>query len=127
MQIPVQITFRDMETSPALEATIRERVQKLEQYGEVNSCRVLIESPHRHSQKGSHFRVRIDLTLHGDELVVGRDPAAHDAYADPYVAVREAFDAANRQVNEWGRKRRDTRRGAAGAPPPPPEEPTGNT
>lgn len=126
MQIPVQITFRDMETSPALEATIRERVQKLEQFGEVNSCRVLIESPHRSSQKGHHFRVRIDITVPGDEIVVGRDPAGHDAFTDPYVAVRDAFDAASRQVNEWGRKRRDTRRGAAAAPPPPRDEPTGN-
>lgn len=117
MQVPVQITFRDMETSPALESAIRERAQKLEQYGEVNSCRVLVESPHRHSQKGHHFRVRLDITLPGDEIVIGRDPAGHDSYEDAYVAVREAFDAANRQVSEWVRKRRDTRRVPNEAPP----------
>ncbi len=110
MQSPVQITFRDMASSPALELAIRERAAKLDRFGEVNRCRVLIEAPHRHSQKGNHYRVRIDLTLSGEELVVGRDPAAHEAAADAYVAVREAFDAAYRQLNEWGRKRRDTHR-----------------
>jgi ribosome-associated translation inhibitor RaiA len=117
MQIPVQITFRDMAPSPALEASIRERAAKLEQFGEVNSCRVAVQEPHRHSHKGTHFHVRIDVTLPGDEIVVARTPATHEAHEDAYVAVREAFETMYRQLNEWVRKRRDTRRGAAAAPP----------
>lgn len=100
MQIPMQITIRDMPRSEALEAHIREKVQKLEaQFVRVISCRVVVEMPHRHQQQGKQFNVRIDLGVPGSEIVVNRDH-----HEDVYVALRDAFDAAKRQLEDYSRR-----------------------
>lgn len=107
MQVPLQITFRHMERSSALEAKIRERCHKLEQFAEhVTSCRVTIEAPHKHHHKGVLYQVKIDITLPGGELVASRHPDKHHAHEDVYVAVRDAFDAARRQLEDYVRRRR---------------------
>lgn len=104
MQIPVEITFHNLESSPALEALVREKVAYLERFSDrITSCRVAIEERHRQHRKGNTFRVRIDLTLPGKEIVIGRDPAANHAHEDPYVAVRDAFRAARRRLDEHTR------------------------
>jgi ribosomal subunit interface protein len=107
MQIPVQLSFRGIAHSDAVEASIRERAGNLEQfYDRITSCRVVVEKPHAHHRKGSLYHVRIDLTVPGREIVVGRDPAAHHAHEDVYVAIRDAFDAARRQLEDHVRKDR---------------------
>lgn len=105
MQIPVQITFRDMEPSPAIEQRVREKTAKLERFFDrITSCRVLIEAPHVHQHKGRLFHVRVDLTIPGGELVVSRNPSEHHAHEDVYVAIRDAFKAAERQLDEHAEK-----------------------
>jgi len=43
MQLPLQISFRDIPPSAAVEAKIRERADKLERYYDrINGCRVVI-------------------------------------------------------------------------------------
>jgi ribosomal subunit interface protein len=107
MNVPVEITFRNMSASEALETNVREKVKKLEQFCDrITSCRVIIESNHRHQHKGHLFRVGIDMTLPGQELVVSRDAADKPAHADAYVAVRDAFDAARRQIDKHVRSNR---------------------
>jgi ribosomal subunit interface protein len=107
MQIPVQLSFRGIAHSDAVEASIRERAEKLEQfYDRITSCRVVVETPHAHHRKGRLYHVRIDLTVPGREIVVGRDPAAHHAHEDVHVAIRDAFDAARRQLQDHVRKDR---------------------
>lgn len=107
MEIPLQITFRDVPRSEALEADIREKAGKLDQfYEKLMACRVVVERPHGHQHKGELFQVRIDLTVPGRELVVQRAPGQHHAHEDPYVAVRDAFDAARRQVQDFARRQR---------------------
>jgi len=102
MKLPVEITFREMPISEALENKIREKVEKLEQFCDhITSCRVVVEASHRHQHKGHTYHVRIDLTVPGQELVVSRDPADNLAHTDAYVAVRDAFDAARRQVEKY--------------------------
>ena len=76
MQVPLQITFRNMESSPLAEQWIRAAADKLENlYGRIMGCRVAVEVPHRHRRKGSAYHVRIDLTLPGGEIVVKRQPS----------------------------------------------------
>jgi len=105
MQIPLQITYRDMPPSEAVEANIRERVQKLELFVDnITSCRVVIEAPHKHHQKGKLFSIHIDITLPGQEIVVSRQPDNHHAHEDIYVAIRDAFDAARRQLEDHNRR-----------------------
>ncbi|MCB1739902.1 MAG: HPF/RaiA family ribosome-associated protein [Gammaproteobacteria bacterium] len=107
MQVPLQITFRNMEPSDTVEARIRERVERLEQLtDDIISCRVVFESRHQHQHHGNLFQIRIDLKLPGTELVSSRSPDAHHAHEDPYVAIRDAFDAMRRQLEDHTRKRR---------------------
>lgn len=107
MQVPLQITFRHMDSQEALAARIRERAEELDQVFErIISCRVVVECRHPRRKQGNLFRVRVDLTIPGREIVVGRDPAAHRAHEDAYVAVRDAFDAVRRLLEDQVREGR---------------------
>jgi len=99
MRIPLQVTFRNMDHSPALETRIGEKVAKLEQLcGDIGGCRVMVETEHQNQNKGNLFHVRIDLTLPSGELVVSHQSPHNQAHEDAYVAVRDAFDAMRRQL-----------------------------
>lgn len=103
-QLPLQVVFRNVDRSDALEAKIREKTEKLCQFHpNVMSCRVSVEQLHRHHQQGNHFHIRIDLKVPGHELVAGREPDQDHAYTDPYVALRDAFDAMKRQLEDVAR------------------------
>jgi ribosomal subunit interface protein len=107
MQLPIQVTFRHMGHSDAIEAKVRERAEKLNQfYDHIMSCRVIIEPAHKHKHKGNLFQVRIDVTVPGNELVVSREPDAHQAHQDVYVSIRDAFDAMRRQLEDFRRRQR---------------------
>ena len=112
MQIPIQITVRDMVRSEALDEHISAKAAKLEQYfSPITSCRVVIEAPHKHSRQGRQYVVRLDITVPGQEIVVNHE---HDE--DVYVALRDAFDAAKRRLEDYARIRRgETRTRQAGA------------
>jgi ribosomal subunit interface protein len=102
MQRPIQITFKDIPHSDAVESHIREKAAKLETfYPHIIGCHVTVELPHKHNHQGKQHNVRIDLKVPGGEIVVNRDK-----HEDLYVALRDAFDAAKRQVEEYGRKQR---------------------
>jgi len=105
MQIPLQITLRDMAHSSGLEARIREKVAGLEHlHPRITSCRVTVTDSGKHHQQGHQFEVRIDVRVPvHTEVVVSRK---HDE--DVYVALRDAFDSAKRQLQEIiGEKRGD--------------------
>lgn len=107
MQQPLQITIRDIPASAALDAAIREKAAKLDQfYNHIMSCRVVVEAPHGHHHKGKLYHVSVDLTVPGEEIAVNRAPGAHHAHEDVYVALRDAFDAARRKLQEFARKQR---------------------
>lgn len=107
MQIPVQITFRGMQTSPTLDSRIREKAAKLDSlYDRITSCRVVVEAPHRHHHKGRLYLVRIDMTVPGAELVVNTEHRRNHAHEDVYVAIRDAFGALRRQLEDHIRERR---------------------
>ena len=107
MQLPLESAFHNVDPSPSMESEIRRRAQKLEQFAaDIVSCRVTVEAPHKHHRHGRLFRVSVDVRLPGSEIVVNRDPAEHHAHEDVYVAIRDAFRAARRQVQDVVRKRR---------------------
>ncbi len=104
MQNTLQILFRDIPASEAIDAEIRKRVAKLEKLcSDLSSCQVSVESDAKHKQQGKLYRVRVDITAPGIELVVD---GTHTANEDAYVAVRDSFDAAARQVEEYVQRRR---------------------
>jgi len=107
MEQPLKITYRNIEPTPAIEAKIRERADKLDRYYDgIIGCHVTIEVPHHHQHSGALYHVHIDLAVKNGELQVGRDPAQHHAHEDLYVAIRDAFDAARRRLQDHARRQR---------------------
>ena len=88
MQLPVQIVSRDLHLSKSLATTIRGKAEKLGTfYSRITRCRVVVESPTHHHWKSKSYKVRIDLTVPGSELVVN-----HHENQDLKIAIRDAFD-----------------------------------
>lgn len=111
-----------MEVSSAVEARIHEEVAALEHFFKrINSCRVVVEAPHRHHQRGREFNISIDLRVPGKEIVVNHEPSLHSTLAqsetgewekhlethpdhkDIFVSIRDAFAAARRQLEDYAR------------------------
>lgn len=122
---PVQVTFRNMKPRESLAAEARARAAWLETfYPDIVGCRVLLEIPHRHRERGRHVRVRIELSLPGEDVVVSHERTRHGGLKDvqegahhkddevegvhkyALVAVHEAFDAARRQLQDLARRQR---------------------
>jgi len=96
MPVLLQVTLRDIPHSDAVEAAIRRKVAGLERvYARITAVRATVEAPHHHHHQGNLFTVKLDVTLPGGEIVVNRDHAE-----DVYVALRDAFQAARRQLIE---------------------------
>lgn len=101
MQIPLQITYRDIPQSDAIESRIRTKAEKLERlYPHINSCRVVLDMPRR-SHRGKLFNVRLDITVPQGEVAVNRHSSK-----DAYAAIRDAFDAAGRKLDDYARQQR---------------------
>jgi ribosome-associated translation inhibitor RaiA len=108
MQIPVHVAFHNLDRSDAVDAAVRAEAEKLEKFFDrITACRVAVEAPHRGQHKGKLYRVRVDLVVPGAELTTARSPSAHTAHADIHVAVRDAFQAARRQLQDHARRRRE--------------------
>lgn len=107
MDIPLQVNFRNMDRSDAVEAAVFEKAEKLEQYfSHLTSCRVVVEAPHKHHRKGKIYHVRIELGVPGrPELVVSHEPEQNHAHEDVYIAIRDAFDKAKRQLKNYSRQK----------------------
>ena len=106
MKLPLQITFRNMEPSEAVAARITKKAQKLDHFcNQIMACRVVFEAQHQHHHQGNLFHVRIDITVPDREIVISRDPGQHQAHEDAYVAIRDAFNAARRQLENYNHKR----------------------
>jgi ribosomal subunit interface protein len=97
----LQITLHGVDRSPALEEDIRSRAEKLQQFHHaITSCRVVVERPHRHHHQGAEFVVCLHLAVPAGDIVVNRDHAQ-----DVHVAVRDAFDAARRRLEDHAQRR----------------------
>ena len=107
MQLPVQVIFRNLEPSDAIAARVQQCAEKLDKfYDRIIGCRVTVEAPHWHHHKGNLYSVRIDLTLPKGELIINRNPSQDHAHEDMYVAIRDAFAAAERKLKDYAETRR---------------------
>src|SRR5688500_14732532 len=96
----IKIAFRGMNSSPGLEALVHHRATRLYAvYGRLQRCEVVIEAPHRRRRQGDTCRVRISLSVPGGRLNVSHAPGP-DADTDVYLAVRDAFRAARRRLED---------------------------
>jgi ribosome-associated translation inhibitor RaiA len=125
MRREVQVTFRNMDPSPALEQAIRERAAWLESYySGIVGCKVTVEMPHRRRQRGRPVHVRIELSVPGEDVVVTHVPTlktavkdvhgdtirkaddVEGAHKDAFVSVHDAFDTARRRLEDFARRQR---------------------
>ena len=108
MQIPLEIVFHNVDRSPAVEAAVRERVEKLERFADdLTSCRVTVETTHKSHRQGNLYTIPVELRFPGGEAVANRASSANHAHEDVYVALRDAFNAARRQLQALARSPRD--------------------
>jgi ribosomal subunit interface protein len=108
MQTPLEISFANIDPSQAVDARVRQRAQKLERhFARITSCHVWIEANHlsqapgRRRGKAVSYEVRIEVRVPGTELVVSRKPGDVGAHTDIMVAVRDAFEAMERQLKAY--------------------------
>ena len=107
MKLPVQIVFRNCPQSSSVVSLVQKKAKQLERYfPRIMGCRVVIEVPHQHQHQGNLYRVFVDLTLPGSEIVVGRNRVLDEAHQDVFVAIRDSFKAARRKLQDLVRKRR---------------------
>lgn len=106
MTTPVEITFNGVEKSEAIEARIAEKVAALERrFARMTHCRVVIEAPHRRSTLGKLFHVQIEIGVPGRApIIVRSDREENHGHEDLSVALRDAFAAARRLLDEKASK-----------------------
>lgn len=105
MQVPLEITFRGMDRSEAVEAEIRKHVESLEHFCDrIISCHVTLSLPHRHQHQGKLFEVKILISVPQKELVVSRHPQDDQTHTDAHIALRDAFKAMRRELEDYVRE-----------------------
>lgn len=108
MQVPVEITFRSVERTDALDQLIRDQAARLERFHDrITSCHVAVEQPQEHLSSGRQWRVRLDITIpRGNEIVVRKEPGKGDMHEQLATVIKDSFDAAERQIKELHDKQR---------------------
>ena len=107
MMLPLQITLRHMDSSPALEARIRELASKLDRFStQIIRCHVIVQPLAHHKHQGVLYDFRIEVTLPDEKIAIRHAHAADHAREDPYVALRDAFRATRRRLEDYERRRR---------------------
>jgi ribosomal subunit interface protein len=99
MQRDLQITFRDMEPSDAVEDHLREKMAWLEKFHSgIVGAKIVVEAPHQHNHQGQIYEVHLEIDVPGNNIHVSHAHEKNHAHEDVYVAIRDAFKAARRQL-----------------------------
>ena len=106
MRQPLEIDFRDIPPSAGLAAAIRKRVGRLERlFDPIVGCRVTVGMPSQAQCIGSYYTAQVRLSVPGCEIVAhGEHPG--QSYGDSCAAVLDAFDVAQRELEDYTRQRR---------------------
>ncbi len=117
MKLPLQITFRNVEHSTALESRVRTLAKRLEKFSDhITSCRVIIESASHRHHHGTLYRVRMIIAVPRAGIPTGATHRLDRSHEDPYLALRDTFGAARRRLEDYERKN-PGRAGARGRQP----------
>ena len=106
MRTPVEIHFHGIEKSAAIEERVREKMSKLDKhFGRMTRCRVVLEAPHRSPQKPKVYQIKIEISLpRRKPIVVRHERAGAHANEELPLAIRDAFEAALRCIDDIGGK-----------------------
>ena len=102
MQKAIEIGWRNVTPSEAVSELIHAEVARLERASDrIVGCSVKLEAPSRHHRhSGSQYRVRLEVSVPGGKIVVGRNPPRTDSHEDLYAVVKQAFREARRQLED---------------------------
>ena len=108
MDIPLELSFHNLESSDALKQAVRAHVDKLEQFHDhIIGCRVVVEIPNKSLKAtGNPPDVHIVIRVPGKEIVVSREYKDHGhkkAANDAYAVLDDAFLTAQKQLKEYRR------------------------
>ena len=107
MQTQPTVSFDGVAVDDAVRDAAFAHVDKLETFcRDIVGCHVVLSQPHRHPRRGRLWSVRVDLVVPGVDIIVNRTHCRDQAHEDPLVALRDAFDAAQRRLEEHVRERR---------------------
>jgi len=101
MTVPLEIHFHGLDKSEAIETRVREKFNKLQKhFDRINSCRVVLEAPHRNPAKAKVFKVKIEIAVRGGSpVIVNHEREGAHAHDELPLVIRDAFDAAIRKVD----------------------------
>jgi putative sigma-54 modulation protein len=104
MTTALDIHFHGLEKSDAVEAKVREKFDKLHRhFSRMSACRVVLEAPNRNTAKATVFRVKIEISIpNSKSIIINHDREGASANEDLQLAIRDAFEAALRKVDEAG-------------------------
>lgn len=106
--LPLEITFRDIENTEAIEAKIRSKAEKLSHlYDRITYCRVTVEAVQKNKHQGKEFQANIELDVPGKVLIVNNNSHRNE---DLYIAIRDSFNAMKRQLEEYVEKLRGNKK-----------------
>ena len=70
----LEISFRDIEHSDAIEFQIREKASKLvSRYEDITGIRAVVGLPHNHSNKGNIAHISLEVGLPGETVAITHD------------------------------------------------------
>ncbi len=101
MNLPFELRQKNVALPPAMAQEIQGRAERLDHYFDrIMRCRVTVEGAGAHHRQGS-YDVTIDLTVPGSEIVIRKHAAANLE-----LALKGAFGAAGRRLEDFVRRRR---------------------
>jgi len=102
---PLQIAFRNIDPSAAIEAKVRENARKLGRFHQrITNCRVVVSAPEKRHHRERLYVVRISIAVPGGTIWINRVNPQDPAHTDVYVAIRDAFGAAVRKLEDFVRR-----------------------
>ena len=102
-----QVVFRGIDHSQAVEEAVQKRAEKLSRFSDqIQSLRVTVESPHNNHHKGKVYHIGVEAFIPNHDIVVNHDQHDNHAHEDIYVAIRDTFDAVERQIKDINAKER---------------------
>lgn len=107
MQVPLHVVYEGgIQSSPGLQARIEREARKLERFSHrIIACRIAVSGRSGNRRKGDLYQVRLQIVVPGQsEIVVDRNPDEDHAHEDAYVAIRDAFNAARRRLQDHERR-----------------------
>ena len=104
-----QVVYHNIDQSEAISEAVQKRIGKLKRYCDhIINGRVVLDSPHNNHYKGKVYSVTLEIHTPELEVRVNQDQHDNHAHEDLYVAIRDAFNVAERQLKSIDKKHRAT-------------------